>query len=348
MAFTDRTMSLARAAVTAAGRVINTIVRTLTAAWARAWKGLAAAFTTAVQALLADRDNSRLTRRDLTRDPLLRQALDSAGRRLDALARLTAAEASAAARTAAETSAQGQADIIASQLPDTRALPTPGRFHDQAIAAIIRRAQERIIKLTRPLSTDAQNAMRTELIRGVRVGANPAESARRMVGRVEGAFNGGLTRAMTIARTEVLDAYREAARAAQHAHSDVVGGWVWLAALQPDTCAACWAMHGTEHPTSEPGPLGHPNCRCSRAPKTKSWTALGFPELDEDDDLIPDAETIFRALPRADQLRIMGRARLALLDAEKITWADLARRRDNPGWRPSYAPVPVRDLTRVG
>ena len=40
----------------------------------------------------------------------------------------------------------------------------------------------------------------------------------------------------------------------------------------------------------------------------------------------------------------MGATRLGLLDAGKIQWSDLAGRRETSGWRPSYAPTPVRDL----
>jgi SPP1 gp7 family putative phage head morphogenesis protein len=168
-----------------------------------------------------------------------------------------------------------------------------------------------------------------------------------MVRQVEGQFNGGLTRALTIARTETLDAYRQAAAAVQDASRDVLEGWVWLAQLDGRGCPACWAMHGTVHPLDEPGPLGHPNCRCSRAPKTQSWRDLGF-DMDEPEDQIPDAEQVFQALPRAVQVRIMGPARLGLLDRGEVSWPDLARRKDNPGWRPSWMPVPVQDLAATG
>lgn len=123
-------------------------------------------------------------------------------------------------------------------------------------------------------------------------------------------------------------------------HSYVANGFV------VHNCPSCWAMHGTEHPLSEAGPLDHVQGRCARAPKAKSWKALGF-DMDEPDDNIPDARALFAALPRDDQIRILGARRLAMMDAGDIDWVDIPARRDNDAWRPSYSPRPVRDLERI-
>lgn len=347
MALTSRAVGLASAAVNAAGRLVDAAVRGLTAAWARAWARLAAAFTVAVEALIAAAEGRWPPRRAVSRDPALQRALDAATREASDLADLAAAEATAAARAAAAAGLDAQTRIINAQMPDGVSVPQPqASLRARALAAITRRVQQRITVLTRPLSREAVRVMRQELVRGVDLGTGPASAAARMVRRVEGAFDGGLARAATIARTETLDAYRRAAAAGQELHQEHLDGWVWLAALNTDTCPACWAMHGTEHPLSEPGPLGHPNCRCTRVAKTKPWADLGLPELDEDDDLIPDAQAVFREMPRAIQLQIMGPTRLELLDDGDIDWRDLARRRDNPDWRPSYVPTPVRQLAR--
>ncbi len=61
-----------------------------------------------------------------------------------------------------------------------------------------------------------------------------------------------------------------------------------------------------------PGPYDHQQGRCARLPRTKSWRELGF-DLDEPASLLPDAETVFEALPADDQLAIMGGVRLELL-----------------------------------
>lgn len=85
------------------------------------------------------------------------------------------------------------------------------------------------------------------------------------------------------------------------------------------------------------------NCRCSRTPQSKSWRALGF-NIDEPRSLLPDARTVFKGLPEADQLAVMGPARLAALDSGRASWDDLSMRRTTPGWRDSYAPRPARDF----
>lgn len=350
MAFTPATLSLAHAAITAVGGLIDTAVRAITAAWAKAWDALAAAFTRDVAAVLASAQEWP-SRRQIERDPALQGSLADAARALETLAALAAAEATGAARAAVGRAPADQATVIGSQLPPGHAriagsAGQMGGFHQRAIAAVVARAEQRITALNRPLATDADRAMRRELVRGVRVGVNPRETASRMVRQVEGAFNGGLTRALTITRTETLDAYREAAAAAQDANRDVLHGWVWLARLDRRGCPACWGMHGTEHLLTEPGPQGHANCRCSRAPKALSWRDLGF-DLDEPEDQIPDAETLFAALPRDQQLRIMGDARLTLLNRGAIKWADLASRRDNPGWRDSFVPTPLAGLRQA-
>lgn len=348
MAFTSRTAGLARAAVTAVGGLIDGVVRALTAAWATAWDALAGVFLAAAEALIARSPDRWPSRSAVDNDPGVRRALAQARRALDQLDAQAATEATSAARAAVEQAAENQAAVIASQLPadyDTARIlgRTRTGFHGEAMRAIERRSAQRITALTRPLSVEADHAMRRELIRGVRLGRSPRDTARAMVQQVQGAFNGGLTRALVIARTETLDAYREAARVTQDASEDVLAGWVWLAELTRRTCPACWAMHGTVHPLSEPGPQGHPQCRCSRAPKTRTWAELGF-DLPEPDDEIRDAQATFQALPRDQQLAIMGPTRLAMLEDGVITWADLARKRDNPGWRPSWTATPVRDL----
>lgn len=344
MAFTSRTVGLARAAVTAVGRVIDAAVRALTAAWVKAWDILAAMLGTAVEDLVGDAGEWP-GRRTIDTHPGVQNALNAAARALDALTDLVVTETNRAADAATDRAAEDQAAIIGSQLPPGAAMPgpPPGGFHQRAIDTIRARTRQRIHSLTRPLTPDAVAAMRTELVRGVRTGTNPRETARRMVDRVEGAFNGGLTRALVIARTEVIDSWREAARATQDASRDVLQGWTWLARLDSRTCVACWSLHGTMHPLTEPGPLGHQQCRCSRAPRTVSWRDLGI-DMDEPDDVIPNAEDLFWSLPRDEQVAIMGPTRLAMLEDGVIEWADLARRRSNPGWRDSWTATPVRDL----
>lgn len=352
MAITRDTLAQLRALRVQVGRAADDTSRALTGAWVRAWDEIAAALDDAIRdavgiALALQRWPSA---RELARIETLAKALFLAEQHLAALADHTTAATVAAATAAIRATLAAEPAIIASQLPapmraDT-ATALAGRLPATALEAMVARTTQQITAASRPLSAAATEAMRRELIRGIAVGANPRETAARMLTRVEGAFNGGLTRALTIARTETLDAYRTASRTQHLASSDVLSGWTWLATLDKRTCPACWSRHGSEHPLSEPGPLDHQQGRCARLPKAKTWRELGI-ALDEPDDVLPDARTRFDQLAPADQLAVMGPARLELLRSGAVRWEDLAARRSTSGWRDSYVPRPVRDLPRL-
>jgi hypothetical protein len=109
-----------------------------------------------------------------------------------------------------------QREILTTQLPglvDPRDLLVNVRPRDRAFDVIVQRATEQITTRLRPLAPAADAAVRRELIRGVAVGSNPRATAARMVERAGGEFDGGLTRALVISRTETLDAHRAAAKA---------------------------------------------------------------------------------------------------------------------------------------
>lgn len=108
------------------------------------------------------------------------------------------------------------------------------------------------------------------LIEGLILGYNP----RKVAPMVRDALGIQLNRALTICRTEVLRAHREAAHQIYAENTDVVKGWRWQAALSGNTCAVCISLHGREFPMSEKM-SSHPNCRCCAAPITYSWEELG-------------------------------------------------------------------------
>lgn len=235
-----------------------------------------------------------------------------------------------------------ESQLIASQYhPDVTRASLVGvfdRVDPRALTSVVERTTARIQSATWRLELSAQDAMRRALIHGVATGLNPKVAARLMVRRVEGAFNGGLTRALTIARTEILDAYRAAAMESQLANRDVLAGWEWYAQLDERTCPACWAMHGTVFDLTEDGPLDHQQGRCARMPITKPWAALGYPGVPEPPSVVPDATVVFDSLTPDQQLRILGPGRLAAYRAGAPLTA-MATRRVTNGWRDSYVPT---------
>ena len=60
-----------------------------------------------------------------------------------------------------------------------------------------------------------------------------------------------------------------------------------------------------------------------------------------------DRDAWWDGLGQDDKLRVLGADKLAALEDGRIGWDDLARLVDNPNWRPSYRPVPKRDLAGV-
>jgi hypothetical protein len=352
MAITAETLRIAEQLRRQVGSIVDDVTRSLTAAWVKAWDEILFEVVAAVGELLQLGDGKWPTRRQIEQTARVVRALDVIGGTLERLANLTRSQTVAGATQAARLGYQTQGDLIASQLPygSTQAYRARHRAQQpDAIDAIVRQTAEQINARHWPLAEEATAAMKRELVRGVVVGDNPRTSAARMTRNLEGVFNGGLTRALNLARTETLDAHRAAAEVGQEEHEDVLEGWVWHAELNNSrgrTCPSCWALHGKVFPLSVPGPIDHQQGRCSRTPKTKSWADLGF-DVDEPDNLIPNAREIFDNLPEEEQVAIMGRTRLNLLRWGEIEWEDLSELRTTPDWRDSYGVRPVTDLERI-
>ena len=346
MAITSQTLALLSGRRTELDQILADLDLALISAWAMAWDELAAEFDAAMTELMASAKNGRVTGSQATKNIRLRKALSLAADRLDELAQMADVTAKADVMRTALAAAQSQIDVALSQLPpDHRVsvMPTWTRVSDAAMDAIVARTAQNITTGLLPLSDDAVAVMKRNLIRGIAVGDNPREVARNMVRQAEKGFNGGLTRAMTIARTEMLDAHRAATKASDEANTDLMAGWLWGAALDARTCPSCLAQHGKLHPVDEEGPIDHHQGRCDRIPKTKSWRELGF-NIDEPEDLLPDSREWFDGLTADTQARIMGRDRLELLNSGTIGWDDLSTKVSTDGWRDAMHVTPVRDL----
>lgn len=353
MPVTSETLILTDRLRARVARITDHRTRTLVAAFVAAWDEHEAQFEAAATAILAAASaGGRPSPWQIHRLEVVQRALTSAARAIDAITASAAPDVAADAARVISVTLDAQPRIIASQLPTPAAQRAAGieitfdRVPDRAIEWMVERATQQITSTLLPLSAQADAAMRAELVRGVAAGASPRETGRRIVARVEGAFNGGTTRAVTIARTETLDAHRWAAQMGQAANREVLAGWQWVSQRSARTCPVCWARDdGTVHPIEEPGPYGHPRCRCHRSPVTKPWAELGFTGVDEPDGAaFPSGRAVFAGLPPAVQASILGPARHAALTDGRVTWDDLTRVAPNPGWRPSARLVPLRDL----
>lgn len=350
MALTPEVHALSRDQRADLERMTQEQITALVRAWVQAWDDLGPELEDAVAALLADFEaEGRVTAMNALRHKKLQDALKLAEDRIAELSEFMAETVSHGVDPAVKTGAFNEAELITAQLPDTAdALALVQGFDRlplEAMDAITLRTTERIHALSQPLSQSMQAALRAELVRGVSVGANPRVTARRIMDRTQGRFNGGLTRAMTIARTETLDAYRAGAQVADEGNADLLDAWIWTASLSGRTCAACIAKHGTEYPLDEPGPLGHQNCRCARTPKAKSWADLGFPGIPEVKSAVPDGEAWFNNLTPDSQRLLLGKGRYEAWKAGDFPMSQWAQLKHTEGWRDSWVVAPVPQPT---
>lgn len=342
MPVTPKTLRLAQRVRRDLLAIADTHTRELTKAWVNAWDGIAGDLEAALAEMIATAQGGLISQATVLRSVRMQQVLDVIARRItqltgDAGKRITG-DLGQIVRDAGET----QTEIIASQLPKAErdGLNDWVRVDARQIDAIVLRSTEKITSQMWPISAEADAAVRRELVRGLATGEGPRKTAAAIVARTEGAFNGGLTRALTIARTETLDAHRAAAKLAHDENADVLRGWMWLATLTAETCQACIGMNGTEHPLGEEGPNGHQNCRCTRVPLTKTWADLGI-DIDEPAPAVTGSQAWFDGLDETRQRKILGPAKYAAYLRGDFPMSKWAVKRSNDGWRDSYVPAPA-------
>jgi SPP1 gp7 family putative phage head morphogenesis protein len=343
MAITARTLKLQADLAKQLTKVTDAHTRALVSAWVDAWDEISPDLSAALLEQLVAGD--RVTKAQLLRSTRLRKALAAIADHLQDLAKDAGVLITSDLRGVIDTAGAAQASVIDSQLPpstDLVAVDEWSRVDERQIEAIVRRSTQQVTSTLKPLAPETYDVVRRELIRGVASGSNPRATAGRIVQRAEGKFNGGLNRALVIARTETLDAHRSAAALGMSQHADVLKGWQWQATLDKRTCPSCWSQHGSVHDLKDPGPLDHQQGRCARLPIPKTWADLGFTGVEEPASLLPDAADAFASLSDADQLAILGPKRHAAYVAGEFPMGSWSMRKRTDGWRDSYhvAPAP--------
>lgn len=322
---------------TAMQTILDTLLdhhtNTLTAAWATAWVSVRDELELALIELA---ENGDVPGWRIERSRRVQEGMAAAGRALEDLAELTGTTISNDAARALGLGVDGEIAMIGAQLPAGRSVV---RVDDTQISAMLGRTTQQITAVSAPISVETAAAIQAELARGMIVGDSPREAARRMMVATEGRFTGGLTRALTISRTEMISAMRIAQQATDEANPGTVKGWRWIAHLGARTCSACISLHGTEWSPEEPGPDGHPNCRCARAPLTPTWAELGFEGIDEPDDSTPDAAAWFDGLDETAQRQMLGKRGFEAWKRGDFPMSDWAVERPNEEWRRSFVPA---------
>lgn len=118
---------------------------------------------------------------------------------------------------------------------------------------------------------DASQAIGDALVDGLATGKHPTFIAAELRGVVDRTG----ARLLTLTRTSMLTSYRTASLRS-YAESGVCDGWIWIASLSGDTCAACLSLHMTHHELTESFAQFHVNCRCAPAPSVRG---VPFPDM---------------------------------------------------------------------
>lgn len=336
MAYTAQTRRLVTKVRADLATVTDQQTRDMVSAWAMAWNEVAPDLNTVLLDMLVS--GEEITRASMLRSQRLSKVLVIIADHLEQLSADARVRIIGDLRAVINIAGGAQASIIDSQLPRGAQqlvdLDAWSRVDARSVEAIVRRSAQRITSRTRPLSREADRAVRAELIRGYAAGSNPRQTARRIVDRAQGRFNGGLTRAMAIARTETLDASRAGGHIGRMQHADILDGWEWHCELGARTCPACIAKDGTLHPLDEPGPNDHVNGRCTAVPRTKSWADLGF-DLPEPAPIRQTGQEWFAQQSAETQRSILGQSRYDAWVAGDYPPESWARTVANPDWRSS-------------
>ncbi len=178
----------------------------------------------------------------------------------------------------------------------------------------------------RAIAPDAVAGLQDALIEAVTLGYSPRKTAKMMA---DGLAQ-GLTKALTIARTEQIRAYRTSSLM-QYQESGIVTKYQRHAAPSERTCLACIALDGKIYDVNEFA--SHPNCRCFMTPvidgvnnparSTQSW-------LERQND--------------ATQKKILGGHYDAYKNGTPL--ADMVKIVDDKTWGATIKIVPLKELTK--
>lgn len=258
-------------------------------------------------------------------------------RRLQALAEQVRAEVETVSARTGTSIDQAQGIAIVAAIADAQSVTGALEVGVRLNTTAVERAAAAFLEGT-PLQQSlsslpeaARQAVRDAVVTGVALGENPRVIAR----RVNRAIGGNLSRAMTLARTETLRAYRGAALES-YRQNEGVEGWVWVSARDRRTCPVCWAMHGTIHDLDEQF-ASHPSCRCHPGPLPRTASRLA-------DAVIRTGEERFDDLNVADQRAVLGPAKLAAYQAGQLRLSDLVGEGTAGAWGPVRYERSLRDV----
>ena len=174
----------------------------------------------------------------------------------------------------------------------------------------------------------AVEKMTNILINNVAMGMSPMVTAKQMMAGMAG----GLSHALTVARTEQMRVYREASRQ-QYELSGAVQEYMRFASKSGNTCALCLALDGEIYKSSELMSV-HPNDRCVMIPVVNG---VKPPQWEKGEDWLKRQD-------EAMQKQILGPGAQEMWKNGGIELMDLVKKVEHPTWGPSLQRVPLKDL----
>jgi len=190
--------------------------------------------------------------------------------------------------------------------------------------------------LLRAAWPDTYEAIEAALIQAVAFGINPRMAAAEMrqiiMAAAQGGMAEGLRRAMVIARTEMLRAYR-VANQMQYQQSGVVQQYKRLSARDNRVCPACIILDGTFWPVTRPLE-DHPQGRCTAVPVVDGMPPINWQ---------PGREWL-QQQPEQTQVDILGRGRYEGLREGLFTLDDIVSYQPNDIWGGMFVAKPLYEL----
>ncbi len=211
----------------------------------------------------------------------------------------------AAQRQAVELAAQHSRELMSTLAPNLGV----------SFATLPTEAVERIVGNTlhdgAPLSNtlrkypiEASRSIRRALVTSVALGRNPKQTARVLQEELGGVRSNYLR----IARTEQLNAYRQASLDTYQANENILEGWEWLLGKY-DACAFCQSKTGKVYPLDTPF-SSHPMCRCTSVPVRKTPAAIAIASKPTPTGQVP-SQTVPMGKPVAASLDLVGKKNAA-------------------------------------
>jgi len=184
-----------------------------------------------------------------------------------------------------------------------------------------------LARLLQDLGVETARKIGKLLTDGIGLGWNPrkvAKAINRQVGM-------DLARAMRIARTEQLRAWRQSSIQGYRDQGSLIKGYRRHAQADDRTCIACLLEDGRLYATEEDF-TDHVQGRCSVIPVTRSWAELGFPDIKDTNVEWELGGDWFRRQDEDAQRRILGDPVFDAWRDGKIGLDDMKTLHRSPVW----------------